>query len=219
MVVFWKVILTILILYTIAIDGNRARRRRRQAPMLNPNPAMNPMNQPPLGPNPQILNAPGQLPSPQGAQNDYGMGKQGGGGRQYYPYQGQYGYGSMQGLNYPYAGSGLGAYQYGGLGQSGAYYNQYPGSSSFYGSSYNRPGYGGGGYGGYGGYGGGGYGGGGYGGYGGGGYGGGGYGGGGIGGYGGYGGYFWNAGQKQNINMFTVFLSSLLTLVICLITV
>jgi hypothetical protein len=33
-----------------------------------------------------------------------------------------------------------------------------------------------------------------------------------------YGG-FWNAGQKQNVNTFTVFLSSLLALAICLITV
>jgi len=211
MVIFWKVFLTILIFYTIAIDGNRARRRRRQAPMGNMNPMANSLNQPQLPPNPQMHNGPGQ-PLPQGGQNDFGAGKQG--GRQYYsPYQGQYG--SVQGLNYPYAGAGLGSYQYGTgqygqMGQYGSYYNQYPGSSSFYG------GYGSGGYGG--GYGSGGYGGG---------YGSGGYynrpgssnyypsGGGGN--Y--YGGYFWNAGQKQNINMFTVFLSSLLTLVICLITV
>lgn len=32
-------------------------------------------------------------------------------------------------------------------------------------------------------------------------------------------GYFWNAGQKQNVNTFIVFLSSFLALVICLITV
>ncbi len=30
---------------------------------------------------------------------------------------------------------------------------------------------------------------------------------------------FWNAGQKQNINKFTIFLSSSLALAICLITV
>jgi len=216
MAIFWKVIITILILYTIVSDGSRAR-RRRQAPMQNQNPALNSMNQPPpLGPNPQILNGPGPGPGPhpppQGGPNDYGTAKQG--GRQYYsPYQGQSGYGSIQGLNYPFAGAGIGSYQYGSgqYGQYSPYYNQYPGSSSFYGSSYNRPGgsyssnyYPSGGYGGYGG-----------GGYGGGGYGGGGYGG----GYGGYSGYgFWNAGQKQNINMFTIFLSSLLTLVIYLIT-
>jgi hypothetical protein len=79
------------------------------------------------------------------------------------------------------------------MGQYGAYYNQYPGSNSFYsgynsGSNYQRPGYSsnyypssGQNY----------------------------YGGGG----------FWNAGQKQNINMFSIFLSSLLTLVIGLIAV
>jgi hypothetical protein len=36
--------------------------------------------------------------------------------------------------------------------------------------------------------------------------------------YGG-GGYYWNAGQKQNVNMFTVFLSSVLALAICSIAV
>ncbi len=34
-----------------------------------------------------------------------------------------------------------------------------------------------------------------------------------------YGGYYWNAGQKQNVNMFTVFLSSVLALAICSIAV
>jgi hypothetical protein len=61
------------------------------------------------GPNPQILNAPGEAPMQQGGQNDIRTGKQG--GRQYYsPYQGQLGYGS---INYPYAGAGVGSYQYG----------------------------------------------------------------------------------------------------------
>lgn len=181
----------------MAVDGNRARRRRQ---LQMPNPAMNSIQQPPGGPNPQILNAPppGQFPPEQGGQNDLGIGKQG--GRQYYyPYQGQSGYyGSVQGLNYPYGGAGLGAYQYGtgaygqyGGGGGGGYYNQYPGSNSFYpsygaGSYNNRPGYSN---------------------------------------YypssgsNMYGGYFWNAGHKQNINTFTVFLSSLLTLVIYLITI
>ena len=45
-------------------------------------------------------------------QNEMIAGKQG--SRQfYYPYQGQTGYGSVQGLNYPYAGAGVGSYQYG----------------------------------------------------------------------------------------------------------
>jgi hypothetical protein len=78
----------------------------------------------------------------------------------------------------------------------GSYYNQNPGSSNYYSGynsgSYNRPG----------------------GMYGGGGYGGGGYGGGGYGG----GGYYWGGGQKQNINKFAVFFSSLLTVIIYLIT-
>jgi hypothetical protein len=80
------------------------------------NPAANSLQQPPGGPNPQILNAPpGQFPQQQqGGPNDMGDGKQG--GRQYYsPYQGQMGggYGSVLGLNYPYGGASLGSYQYG----------------------------------------------------------------------------------------------------------
>jgi hypothetical protein len=73
-------------------------------------------------------------------------------------------------------------------------YNQYPGSNSFYsgantGGSYNRPGYSSNYYPSSGGN----------------------YG-------GGYGqGYFWNAGQKQNVNIFTIFVSSLLALAVCLI--
>lgn len=39
------------------------------------------------------------------------------------------------------------------------------------------------------------------------------------GGYGSGSGYFWNAGQKQSVNTFIVFLSSFLALAICLITV
>ncbi len=82
--------------------------------------------------------------------------------------------------------------QGGGMGQYGAYYNQYPGSNSFYqgynsGGNYNRPGA-------YSNY----------------------YPSSGT-GY--YGGSFWNAGQKQNINIFTVLLSSLLGLVIYLIPI
>ena len=81
-------------------------------------------------------------------------------------------------------------------GYGGSYYNQYPGSSSFYGGSntggyYNRPGsssYGSG------------------------------YGGSYGSNYGGAGGYFWNAGQKQHVSMFTIFVSSLLALVVCFIT-
>ncbi|CAF1407718.1 unnamed protein product [Adineta ricciae] len=196
MVFSWKVIITVFVLYTIAIDGNRARRHRRQT-VLNANP--NNPNQQPLPPNPQILNAQGAPPPQQIGQNEMVAGKQG--SRQfYYPYQGQTGYGTVQGLNYPYAGAGVGSYQYGygqygqygqGLGNYGAYYNQYPGSSSFYGGYnsggyYNRPGYSnyypssGGNY---------------------------------------YGGYYWAGGQKQNINKFTVFLSTILMLIMCLIAV
>lgn len=198
MLISWKVFLTIFILYTIAIDGNRvSRRRRRQAPMGNA------INQQQLPPNPRVLNGPDQPPPQQGNPNDVGTAKQG--GRQFYsPYQGQYGggYGSIQSLNYPFAGAGVGSYnygsgqygQYGGLGSYGGLgqygygsYNQNPSYYSGYnsGSYYNRPGYSN---------------------------------------YypssgSNYGGYFWNAGQKQNINKFTVFLSSMLTLLICLITV
>lgn len=77
----------------------------------NQNPGANNIGQPPVGPNAQILNAPGQPSGSMGGQNDIRTGKQG--GRQYYyPYQGQTGYGSIQGLNYPYAGAGVGSYQY-----------------------------------------------------------------------------------------------------------
>lgn len=75
------------------------------------------------------------------------------------------------------------------MGSYGSYYNQYPGSNSFYSNSNNRPGYG--------------------------------YNSGsnsyypGSGTYGG----FWNAGQKQTVNIFAVFLSSILAFAICLITV
>ncbi|CAF3513866.1 unnamed protein product [Rotaria sp. Silwood1] len=178
---------------TDIIDGNRARRRRRQAL----DEAANSVNQRRLPPKPRILNA--QEPSflQNDDQNEVISGKTG--GRQYNPYRNPYGYGTVQGTNYPYAGAGVGPYQYGygqygqsgqAIGHYGSYYNQNPGSYGYYsgynsGSSYNRPGYygsnyypsGGGNY---------------------------------------YGGYFWNAGQKQNINMFVVFISLLGSLVICL---
>lgn len=183
---FGKVLLIALVLCTIGIDANRAR-RRRQAPL--PNPA----NVPPgSGPNPQILNIPGQPPAGQHGQNNQLQGKQA--NRQYYsPYQGQYGYGSIQGINYPYGGAGLGSYQYGSgqYGQfGGSYYNQYPGSNSFYqgyGSSYNRPNYYGSNYypssGSYGG-----------------------------------GGYFWNSSSKNHLNQYTLFLSLLFTLLVYVVT-
>jgi hypothetical protein len=69
-----------------------------------------------------MLNVPPGQPSPQqGGPNEFPLGKQSGqgsqSGRQYYaPYGGQYGsggYGSIQGINYPYAGAGLGSYIYG----------------------------------------------------------------------------------------------------------
>jgi hypothetical protein len=79
---------------------------------INQNPAANALNQPPLPPNPQIHLAQGQPFPQQIGQNEIVHGKQS--GRQYYsPYQGQTGYGSVQSLNYPYAGAGVGSYQYG----------------------------------------------------------------------------------------------------------
>ncbi len=77
---------------------------------LPPNPMANSINQQQLPPNPQILNRPGQPSLQQGGPNDLGISK---GGRQYYSPYGQYGSGGVQGLNYPYAGAGLGSYQYG----------------------------------------------------------------------------------------------------------
>ncbi|CAF1291546.1 unnamed protein product [Rotaria sordida] len=193
MVIFWKVIITVLLLYSVVIDGNRARRRRRQTL----DQISNSINQKRLPPNPKILNAYEQSSLQNDNQNEIVSGKTG--GRQYYSHQGPYGYGTIQGTNYPYAGAGVGPYQYGygqygqsgqSIGHYGSYYNQNPGSYGYYsgynsGSNYNRPGYssnynpswGGG---------------------------------------GNYGGYFWNAGQKQNFNMFVIFISLVGSLVICL---
>ena len=107
----------------------------------------------------------------------YGQAQYGQGMGQYGQGMGQYGQGMGQ-----YGQGGMGQY---GSGQYGAYYNQYPGSNSFYSGSsgmnnYNRPGnsYGG-----------------------------------------GSGGYFWNAADKQQINLFTVFFSSILALAISLIAI
>lgn len=88
-------------------------------------------------------------------------------------------YGQGMGQNNPYGQYGQNMGQYG-----GAYYNQNPGSGSFYsgygsGSSYNRPGYSQYGSSGYG---------------------------------------FWNAAQKQNVNLFTVLFSSFVALFLCFIT-
>ena len=82
----------------------------------NLSPVMNSFNQQPLPPNAQMPNGQGLPGQPPAGQNDVGMGKNafggpGQAGRQYY--QGQQGYGSVQGLNYPYAGAGVGSYQYG----------------------------------------------------------------------------------------------------------
>ena len=77
------------------------------------------------------------------------------------------------------------------MGSYGSYYNQYPGSNSFYSNQNNRPG-------GYG------YNSGSNNNY--------------YPGSGTYGG-FWNAGQKHAVNTFTVFLSSFLALAVCLMTV
>lgn len=85
-----------------ALDGNRVRRRRRQVQLQNPNPIANNIAQQPSGPNPQILNGPNEMPTGKQANRQY-----------YYPYQGQMGYGSIQSLNYPYAGAGVGTYNYG----------------------------------------------------------------------------------------------------------
>lgn len=220
MLAFGKLIVLAVVLNAIATDANGARRRRRRQTMLNQqqptnlSPVVNSFNQLPLPPNAQMSNGQGQPGPPPSGQNDMGLGKNafggpGQAGRQYYPQQSQQGYGSVQGLNYPYAGAGVGSYQYGmgqygqsgqGFGQSSGYYNQYPGSNSFYGgsnsgSSYNRPGYssnyypssGGNNYGSYGG--------GGYGGYGGGGY--------------------WNHGHRASVNKMAVLLSSFLPFLIC----
>lgn len=123
MLTYWKVIIAVLLLTTIAIDGSRARRRRRNVGLDG--------EQKVAG---KSLHRQGQVPSQQNEQDGQISGKQA--GRQYNPYQG----------------SGLGAYNYGygnygqyGQGGNlyGSYYNQYPGNS--YG------GYGGGGGGSYGG--------------------------------------------------------------------
>lgn len=88
-------------------DGNRVRRRRRQAL----NEAANSINKKSLPLNSQVLNSQEQGSLQTSDQNDVVSGKSG--GRQYYSYQRPYGYGSLQGGYYPYAGAGVGAYQYG----------------------------------------------------------------------------------------------------------
>ncbi|CAF0800017.1 unnamed protein product [Adineta steineri] len=224
MAVIWKVIITLVLLYVTVADANRARRRRQteiNSQAANQNAASNTFNshtdsrQRQL-PNPVILNSQGGQPQQQIGQGGEGLLKNANlgqmqAGRQFNAYQNpQYG-GQQQGLNYnPYGGAGAGSQyntgQYGAYGQGqGPYANYYQnqnqqnpygnqGSSNFYsgGSSYNRPGYGQSGYG-QGGYGQGGY------------------------GQGGYG--FWGAGQKQNANIFIVFLSSFLALTIYSITI
>lgn len=209
----------------LATDANRARRLRRHQANSASNSQTNSLGsqtearQQPIG-NPQLLNAQGQL-----GQQQAGLGVNQA-GRQYYPNQGQYQQGQYQqgmmpGSNMQYGSYGSGyqsgynqcefevprptetiifalsdpsynqygsGSQYGqGMGSSGAYYNQNPGYSSFYGSnsgSYNRPSYSqyGSGYGSGSGYG------------------------------------FWNAGQKQNVNLFTVLFSSFVALSLCLLT-
>ncbi|UJR33942.1 hypothetical protein I4U23_021360 [Adineta vaga] len=230
---FWKTILTIFLLYVIVIDANRARRRRQtglNSQSVNPNVPSNTMNagtdarQQQLPPNAQILNAQGQQQLTQGGigvPRDVNL-AQGQAGRQYYPNQNQqYNYGS-QGAGYNAYGNtgygnqygagqsgqygqGMGQYgqgmsQYGqGMGQYGQGMGQY---GSFYQNQNQNPSYGS--------------------------------------SYSGsfgsnynrpgyqsnypnsgsnYGGYYWNASEKQIVNRFLVFLSSLLALSICLITI
>lgn len=203
-------IVVFLLIAAIATDANRARRLRRHQAGSSSNLQSNLVGsqtearQQPL-PNPQILNAQGQL-----GQQQAGLGSNQA-GRQYYQYQGQYPQGMAPGGNMPYGTgyqqgfqSGYNQYpqygqsgqygqygqygsnsQYGqGMGSSGAYYNQNPGYNSFYGSnsgSYynNRPGYSQYGSSGYG---------------------------------------FWNAAPKQNVNVFTILFSSFVALFLCLLT-
>lgn len=122
------------------------------------------------------------------------------------------GYGSIQSLNYPYAGAGVGAYNYGTgqckniesnqrkshwslsldgqMGSYGNYYNPNQGSNSFY-SGYggNRPGYSSNYYPSSAG-----------------------------GNYFGGGGYYWGAGEKNSINRFLLLLSTCLTFIVYIIT-
>lgn len=197
-----KLIITILVLSAIVsvTDANRARRRRRQT-VLNAGQQPNPNSQVSARQQSLSANLQGQFPLQQqqpqqfgqsgvGLSKDMNVG-QNQAGRQYYGYPNQFGSGSNY---YPYGGNQYGAGQYPQYGQGGSYgsyYNQNPGSNSFYSNPnmnyYNRPGYGSNNN----------------------------Y----YPGSGTYGGQFWNAGQKQSINIFTVFFSSFLALVICLITV
>ncbi|CAF1084251.1 unnamed protein product [Adineta ricciae] len=214
MAAIWKTIITIVLLYVIVIDANRARRRRQSG--LNPqsaNPntinAATDARQQPMPPNPQILNVQGQpqlnQQQQQLTQGGIGIPRDANGpqnqvGRQYYPYQNQqYNYGSQGSIYNPYGNSGgygsqYGSSQYGqygqGMGQYGSFYqNQYPSSGNFYsGSGYSGSNYNRPGY---------------------------------QSNYypssGNFGSYYWNAGEKQIINRFLVFLSSLLAVTICLI--
>ncbi|CAF1077468.1 unnamed protein product [Rotaria sp. Silwood1] len=179
MVVCWKMIITLFLLYTVVIDGNRVRRSRRQTL----DRVLNSINQKPLLPNPRIFHAQKYSYPQQDNKNEIVLGKK---DRRYHPpNQDQHGYGTIQGINFPYAGIGVGPYQYGqgqyGQGQGQGQYGYYSGYNSA--NFYNRPGYDSSNY---------------------------------NPSWGGnqYGGHRWNDGQKQNTNMFVVFLSLLVSLVI-----
>ncbi|CAM2727131.1 unnamed protein product [Rotaria socialis] len=106
------------------------------------------MSQKSLSSTPRILNNAEQYFAQEEDKNKLVSGKTV--GRQFHPHQRHYGYGSIQAINSPFSGSGVGLYQYGygeygqlgqGSGQYAAYYNnRYPGSYGFY-PGFNSVGY------------------------------------------------------------------------------
>ncbi|CAF3379905.1 unnamed protein product [Rotaria socialis] len=144
MIAFWTVAITFFLLNIIVIHGNRVRRHRRQTL----NRPLESMSQKSLSSTPRILNNAEQYFAQEEDKNKLVSGKTV--GRQFHPHQRHYGYGSIQAINSPFSGSGVGLYQYGygeygqlgqGSGQYAAYYNnRYPGSYGFY-PGFNSVGY------------------------------------------------------------------------------
>lgn len=89
------------------INGNRARRYRRQSL----NKPLNPVNEKLIPPNPDRFNV--QEPTLVEKHSKKSTFTDKPTARQFYPYRFQYGYGTVQGISSPYAGSGVGLYQYG----------------------------------------------------------------------------------------------------------
>ncbi|CAF4078239.1 unnamed protein product [Rotaria sp. Silwood2] len=134
MVAFWKATITVLVLYSV---GKGVRRRRQTLDL-----GLDSISQNQLSPNFQTHNAQEQSSLQRNGQNEIILGKKD--SRQYNLYRSYYGYGTLQGINYPYGSSGVGPYRYG-YGEYGQYGQGSDRYASYYiqntGSSDHDPGY------------------------------------------------------------------------------